>query len=230
MTEVKKVIADEDILNLLRREHSFLDRSGFRCFSVRSNEEALAVHRREGADLIVAGLDSPEMSGERLCSLIRGDSALRKVSLMIVCSSPSEFERCMACKANAFLSRPIQAPVFLQEMHRLLNIAARGSCRVPVAVAIEGTEKGTPFSGFLENISTTGMLFRSDAVLHEGDAVACTFSLPGSPRVRAEAEIVRLVEVVSEKARNLYGISFTDPESRLISAVVKFVSAHRQCP
>lgn len=226
---VLKIIADEHILKTVRKERSFLDRSEFTSFPVRSNEEALAIHRKEKANLIVAKLDSPEMSGEKLCSLIRDDRELRKVSLIIVCNSQSDFERCMACRANAFLANPIHPAVLLQEMHRLLNIAARGSCRVPIAVAIQGTRKETPFTGFLDNISTTGMLFRSDAVLYEGDTVTCTFSLPGSSKVAAEAEIVRLVEVVSETARNLYGLSFTDPDSRLISAIEKFVASHRDC-
>ena len=61
---MKKIILDEDIKAILEREQSFLDRSDVTIFSASTNEEILALHRTEKADLIIAKLDTGGMSGE----------------------------------------------------------------------------------------------------------------------------------------------------------------------
>ena len=68
------------------------------------------------------------------------------------------------------------------------------------------------------------MLFSSGAELFEGDTIACSFSLPGSGSTTAEAEIVRIIEKESKDKQNLYGISFTDPDNNLISAIEQFIT------
>ncbi len=91
---MKKVIIAKDVKGVLDEEKSFLSRSDLRIFTAASNEKALALHRSVKADLIVAKLNMPEMSGERLCSLIRDDEELRSVSLIIICSdADSDLER-----------------------------------------------------------------------------------------------------------------------------------------
>ena len=221
---MKKVIVTEDIIRILKKEQSFLDRSGFMLLPAGSNEDVLAVHKKEKADLIVASLDStPGISGENLCSIIREDPEMCAVSIIIVCSSESDSDRCMACKANAFLPS-VSSAILLQEMHRLLNIAARGSCRVPLKIKLEGKKTKVSFSGSIENISASGMLFSSGSALFEGDTIACSFSLQGSGSITAEAEIVRIIEKESKDKQNLYGISFTDPDNNLISAIEKFIT------
>ena len=93
---MKKIIIEADIYEALRKEQSFLNRSDIKTFTAVTNEEALAVHKAEKADLIVTKLDTPPMNGETLCSLIREDQALSGVSMLIVCSNtPSDHERCL---------------------------------------------------------------------------------------------------------------------------------------
>ena len=62
---MKKVIIAKDIKGVLDEEKSFLSRPDLRIFTAASNEKALALHRSVKADLIVAKLNMPEMSGER---------------------------------------------------------------------------------------------------------------------------------------------------------------------
>jgi len=225
---MKKVIVTENILKILRKEQSFLDRSGFMLLPAASNGDVLALHKKEKADLIVANLDSASMPGDKLCSLIREGLETRAVSIIIVCPSESDSDRCIACKANAFLSSPLNTVILLQEMHRLLNIAARGAYRTPIKIKMEGKKIKAPFSGSIENISTSGILFSSETELYEGDTIICSFSLPGAGSITTEAEIVRIIEKGSKDKQNLYGISFTDPDNNLISAIDRFVAGKNQ--
>lgn len=217
---MKKVIIADDIRVLIEKERSFLNRAGFKIFGAAANSEVLALHKAEKADLVIAKLDTPEMSGEILCSIIRDDNALRSVSIIIVSSgTPSDIERCLQCKANAYISSPVNIKVLLLEAQKLLHIAPRVDLRVPVSVKLNGEKKEKTFSGSIENMSTSGMLFESDFILFEGDVVRCSFSLPNASNISAAAEIVRVVEKENENGSNRYGIRFTKLSADALSNI-----------
>lgn len=220
MRPAKKVIIPEDVHAVFKREQSFLNRSGISTFTTVTNEEALDLHRSEKADLIVAYLELPGMKGETLCSLIRSSDELRKVSIILVCpGNAADDVRCLQCGANSFITFPIRSAVLLQEAYQLLNIAPRRSCRIPISVTMEGMSKGKPFEGLIENISASGILFRSAALLDEGDSIKCSFSLLGSAKMNVRAEIVRAVEKENDLDTYLYGVRFVGPGNDVTFAI-----------
>lgn len=228
LTPMKKVIISEDIWTILEKEQSFLSRSDIKMFAASSNEKALALHRAEKADLLIAKLDSPEMSGETLSSLIRSEKDLSRVSLIMVCAdTESDVKRCLRCNANAFITGPVDAVALLQEAYQLLNIAPRRSCRIPVGMKIQGTSKKVPFTAYAENISVSGMMFRTAAVFFEGDTITCSFSLFDSSRITANGEVVRIVETKAEPDNRHYGVKFIDLSTESYSAIEEFVG--REC-
>jgi DNA-binding response OmpR family regulator len=225
---MKKVIISQDIWTILEKEQSFLSRADVRMFAASSNENALSLHRAERADLLIAKLDSPEMNGETLSSLIRSEKELSKVSVIMVCAdTESDVKRCLTCNANAFITGPVNAAALLQEAYQLLNIAPRRSCRIPVGMKVQGTSKKIPFTAYAENISASGMMFRTAAVFFEGDMITCSFSLPDSARIAANGEIVRVVETITDPESRRYGVKFIDLSTDSYSAVEEFVS--REC-
>ena len=227
---MKKVIIAEDIKEILTKEQSFLNRRGIRTFTAPTNDKVLSLHRAEKADLIIAHLDAPGVSGEKLCSIIRDDKDLCSVSIIIVCSgTEANLERCVQCRANVFISAPISTAVLLQEAHQLLHIAPRTSCRISMSVKLEGRSKENPFIGSLVNVSTSGMLFRAAAILSEGDSIQCSFLLPDSTRITSNAEIVRVLGKESGQDAYCYGIRFTDPDIDVISAIAAIVEQECQC-
>jgi CheY-like chemotaxis protein len=221
---MKKVIVAKDISAMLAKGKSFLDRAGIKTFTAASNEKALAFHRAVKADLIIAKLNTPEMSGETLCSLIRDDDELRNVSLLIVSSdTDADLERCVQCRANAFISSPIDSEVLLQEAHKLLHVAPRAACRVPVRVKLYGKSKEKPFTGHTKNMSASGMLFGTAAALFEGDVITCFFDFPGFPQMCAEAEIVRVIGKEAGEDISWYGIRFVNVGADFVAAIKAFV-------
>jgi len=221
---MKKVIIAKDISALIEKEKSFLGRSDIKILKADTNSKALALHRAEKADLIIAKLDSPDMSGEKLCSLIRNDDELRRVSIMIICSaSEADSERCIKCDANAYMSIPINTAVLLQEAHHFLYIAPRESYRIPIKIKLEGKRNGSSFTGYSENISSSGMFFRSSAELFEGDTIICSFSL-GPRLITATAEIVRVLPKVPGLGAG-YGVSFVDIRPDAVSVIEEFAAS-----
>ena len=221
---MKRIIIAEDIKAILEEGQSFLNRADIRTFTVSANEQALALHRAEKADLIIVNLDSPEMSGEMLCSLIRDDKELCKVSIIIVSSNTeSDAKRFLQCRANAFITSPPDNPILLQKMHQLLNVAPRKSLRVPLSIQIHIVSKGKPFIAYTENISVSGMLLHSEALLFEGDTITCSFYLPDSTHITINAEVIRILEKETEHDTNCYGVKFIDLSIDISSAIEAFV-------
>ncbi len=222
---MKRVIISEDIHEVLRAEQSFLCRSDIKVVTAGSNPAALALHKTEKADLIIAKLDDRELSWEKLCSGIRRDDTLRCVSIIIVCSGDeSDLRRCVKCSANAFVTSPLNNAILLQEAYQLLHVAPRKSCRIKVKVKLEGTTKGRPFAAEAEDISTAGMLQRLSAELLEGDPLVVSFSFPGTGRLIATAEVVRVLP--KQKGRTPgYGISFIELGPAALSAIEALAAA-----
>jgi CheY-like chemotaxis protein len=191
---MKNVIIARDVYELLMPEQSFLSRADVRTRTAGSNSEALALHRAEKADLIIAYLDTEDISGEELCEKIRGDAGMRGVSILLVCAAQErEIDRCLECKANAYVTMPISTAILLQEAYRLLHIAPRKICRVPVKIRLVCATRGKRFTGMMESISTAGLFFRSSASIPEGATVNCTFALAGSRQMTVSGEVVRTV-------------------------------------
>jgi CheY-like chemotaxis protein len=221
---MKRVIIAEDIKKILEEEQNFLRRADVRTFAVSSNAQALALHRAQKADLIIVNLDSPEMGGEILCSLIREDKELRKVSIIILSShTESDAKRCLQCRANASFTSPPHSAILLETIHQLLHIAPRRSLRIPLSIQIDIVSKGRPFIAYSENISVSGMLLYSEAPLFKGDTITCSFYLPDLTHIKVNAEIVRILEKETEHDTNYYGIRFINAGTDCRSAIETFV-------
>ncbi len=221
---MKKVIIADEIYQLIEKEKSPFSRSDIKILRSVSNTEALNIHKTEDCDLIITGLDSPDISGEELCSVIRGDKELCKVSVIIACSDgKANIERCSACRANAFITTPIQMPVLLDRAAKLLDIHQREVFRGPLGVKVQGRYKNLSFLCFSENISASGMLFESEKMLERGDLIVCSFFFPNSKRVTAKAEVVRKAEKQAEFDSNRYGIKFINLEDDYKSIIEDFV-------
>ena len=226
---MKKILVTDDVTSLISKEKSFLDREGVKLLLVATNDDVLPVHRSEKANVIITSLKSLGIKSEELCSAIRSDDALRKVSIIMICQdNAADIERCAQCKANVVLTLPVDPAVLLEKVRQLLEISWRESYRVLVSVMIEGSNKDRPFFGRSGNISTTGILIESEKALAIGDQLMCSFFLPGSSQIKTNGEIVRIMKQVGGSKACQYGVRFSQiaPEAR--SAIEEFVEKKSQ--
>jgi DNA-binding response OmpR family regulator len=190
---VKKVLIVESLKSLLDQERTILTNGGFQTFTATSGEEAVAIHRTEKVDLILTRLDVQGIGGESLCSFIRKDDALKKVSLIVVCDNARrDLERSQECGANAVVTRPVDPEVLLQKVNQLIDIPQRAGMRVLIKVSPMGNQ---PFFCTSVNISTSGILLEVDRTISKAALVTCSFFIPGSDSISVDGEIVRVTEV-----------------------------------
>jgi CheY-like chemotaxis protein len=225
---MKKVLIAQDIYSLLDREETFLDRSDIKVFVALTNDELLNVHRAEQADLIITQLDMPGMATERICAVIREDSGLRGVSMILSCANtPRAIRAGSQCRANAVLLEPLHPLVLTLKAQQLLSIAAREMLRVAMTAQVDSKDSGDPFSCSTGNISVTGMLIATATCLAEGARLSCRFSLPGTGPIRASGKIIRITEPSHRDGSYQYGLMFTDVapgDKQLIADYVEVAS------
>jgi two-component system chemotaxis response regulator CheY len=218
-----KIIIADDLCNLLHQESSFLGRSDVKVFPAVSNDEVLRIARTEHVDLIITQINMPGMDSDQLYSLFRADRNLRSAAVIMVCTnSPGDIEKCARCGASNVILRPVNKQLLLARAQKFLALFTRESYRVSLSVAIDAVCRNQRFSCHSLDIGVTGMKIETEKSLTRGDRIVCSFALPESSRIVAEAEIVDVLQA-PRGAGNRYGIRFKKLAADAKQALQAFV-------
>ncbi|MFQ5585319.1 MAG: response regulator [Thermodesulfobacteriota bacterium] len=227
---MKKVLLVDDIRLFLEIEQTLLNRPDVTIFTATSGEEALRIHERENVDVILLDLLMPGMDGEKVCQYIRADDRLRNVSIIMVTTStaPEDIERCKKAGANDYVVKPINPTELLTKFQKYINIATRRDLRILARVDVAGTNDVESFIGNTVNISASGVLVECTQRLDLGDAVSCSFSLPGNTAtVTSTGEVVRAKEIDHSQHHIMrYGIRFIDIGEEDKNMIESFISRY----
>jgi hypothetical protein len=217
---MKKVLLTNDLKNLFFKKSSFLDRSDINVFSADTNAEVLKIHRMEKVDLIATNLDTPGIKSEVLFETIRNSTELQKVSTILICSDTlTNRERSKQCHTNAVFTMPVDITLLHLKMHQLLDIAPRKSYRASLAVAIQGKFQDSPLPFWTENISSTGILIKTEEPLSKGDGIFFSFFLQDGNHISGYGEIKRVIMPHATPGEFFYGIKFTNIDPGVQSSI-----------
>jgi DNA-binding response OmpR family regulator len=219
---MKKIIIIDSLRDFIDQHAGLIAGYDNKIFYIKSGHEALEIHRKERADLLIITPDFPDMTCEELCHIIRGDDVLKRISILLVCSKePSDIERCVRCGASDYLTQPLAPAVFLWKVTRLLNVSERTSYRVVVKV----TRNDIPYAAHIfcssKNISSSGVLLETDHVFNIGEKLTCSFFLPNSIRIVTEGQVMRFQN--EENGLIEYGVRFVDPSTSVELQIASFV-------
>jgi len=190
--------------------------------SAASAAEALELHRAAHADLIVTDLDLADSTAERLCEVLRGSEALRNVSILVACGpGEADTRRAASCRANGYVAQPLDAEELAVRMTRLMAVSSRAHYRVLTQVTTGKPSGERSFFCKSENVSAAGMLIETSEALSVGQALGCSFYLPGRLRLVAQGSVVRQSSSSAEGHR--FGIRFVDLSRRDSEALERFV-------
>ena len=198
-----KILIVNNQPNFLERNEGLLNRIGFRIYTATSALEALQIHRRHRVKLIIAMLDMPEMGGDLLCSLIRQDPLLRKVSILLICQpTPGQIERASSCGANAWICKPLQPGLLLQEVGKMISIPTRTDHRA----SVHGVVRCKLFSGISRNISVSGVLCETDVEIDPEEIIIDLSVSINSREIVADGKVARSVKLPNGLYN--YGVQF----------------------
>jgi two-component system chemotaxis response regulator CheY len=75
-------------------------------------------------DIILTDINMPIMDGLKLVARVRSDEALSKIPIVIITTEggTEDRQRALALGANAYITKPIQAPVVIATVKELLGL------------------------------------------------------------------------------------------------------------
>ncbi len=191
-----------------------------------SNEGALNMHRKQRADLIMTELYGSGMKGLQLCSTIREDPDLRKVSTIVFCrDNDIELTEGLQCRANAVMTLPVDSGFLRRTVQQLLMIPARADYRGSFIARCARLSGRSFIDCEVENISVTGMLIEADAVLKKGDRLNCSLKLPPAVSLETQAEVIRTVKTTADQ--RLYGLRFSHLSPSARRAIETLIQQNR---
>jgi hypothetical protein len=105
----------------------------------------------------------------------------------------------------------------------------RVSCRIPTDLTVQVKDQVhiRKYDAAVLNISSGGVLIRSDAPFDFSTTVEFSFSLPGEPQHNALGQVVHIAD--SDDSKNfpqmhLYGIRLISPDPSLVRSINRFVT------
>ncbi len=224
---MKKILVVENLFAITERTASLMDRSELTVLSASSAGEALQMHRAEKADMVIVDLNVPDMTAESFCAALRRDETTRTTSILIACRDvAAEIDRALRCKANDYITKPIDLDLLVQKAGQLLNISQRKSCRVLLKISVDGKTTGAPFFCTSQNISATGMLIKTEKLLSKDEHISCSFYLPGSERIVADAMVIRALQDADGTWQ--YGIQFNNLSPLYRTAIETFINGREK--
>jgi len=223
---MKKALIAIDLIGLYMKKEGFFDRADIKVLTAASNDAFLKIHGQEKVDLIVTRIDMHgSITSEKLFEIIRQSGELKKVSIVMIREdTPEHRERSKNCSANAVFIKPVDIDLLHDKMCQLLNVAPRHAYReVLHIVDIEGKFGDRAFFGHGENISSNGMLLKTEDIFTIGDQIYFSFFLPDGIRVRVRGEVMRLIKQAPTLHVCRYGVRFTDITPQNKSAIEMYV-------
>jgi len=218
---MKKIIIAEPVLHSIGKSHTLFGRGGITMHPARTSEEILEAHRKDKADLIVTDIALPVMGGAELFSVIRGDAALKEVSLIMVCDGTEPARKlCLQAGANTILTKPVDPFELFSRISELLVIPQRQNMRALLQVSVAGKEGGKSFRGLSHNISISGMLLEAEQELRKGDRITCPVGIAGR-EIAVEGEIVRVEKTSTGRYR--CGVKFYNLDTKSLILIEQFV-------
>jgi len=227
----KKVLLVDSKESMFHGKLDLLDREVLDVLSADSGDEAMDLHRKEKADVIVLGHDLPDMTPLDFCKQVRADEELKDVSIIAGLKNTADMavKRFSDAGANVCVKTPVDTEEFITALARLLSIPLRQAIRVMVKLKVEAKD-GSDFTiASTVNLSSTGMLIECENELEWGDRVEASFYLPaekGFNKMTVHSMVVR-----NEKGRfeglKGYGLEFTEFAEGSPAMIDKYVQDKR---
>ena len=122
----KTVLVVDDEKNIRRTLQLVLEGEGYHVLASETAEQALAILANPDipVDLALFDVKLPDMSGLEALERIRRDEAMKETPIIVITTegSTEDRQRAMALGANAYITKPIQAPQVIQKVKELLKL------------------------------------------------------------------------------------------------------------
>ena len=232
--ERKTILLADDSLFFRTKLSTILEAAGHSVLVARNGKEVMDILSNESTsiDLLILDLQMPEVDGFTVLSWLRDRGYLGRFPVLAVTGvyeSAEVLQKLKAAGADGLMTKGFSPEQVLYRVHQLLF---SGSCsqkkvtdRVPISVPVDFTVGDRTYTGFLLNISPTGLFLHTPEELLPGTLLTLRFRLPNGKRLIELQGVVRWT-THSNPEKHLFagaGVMFSrisDEDHRLIKSFV----------
>ncbi len=226
-----KILLVDDMRNFLDLEVSFLRRAESKVITAKDGAEALKLAKIERPDIILLDLEMPKMNGIECCRIIKSDSSLKKIPVVMVTSTDRRGE---ALKAGCddFVRKPINESAFLEEVKKFVEIKVRKEERYDISIEVKYEYKDRAVSVYSKDLSYSGLSIITKDLIPLNTILSLALSLPQHPASnngktephRYKAKVMRTFkEETDDHMINGIGLEFVDATSKSLAALKTFI-------
>jgi uncharacterized protein (TIGR02266 family) len=184
----------------------------------------------DGFDLIMLDLQMPEVDGFAVLAWINDNNLAGKFPVLAVTGvyEPSQvLDRLKDLGAAGLMTKAFSPEQVMHRVNRLLfpEKVVRGEPRVPISIPVDFTSDATSYTGYLLNLSSTGLFLHAKQELPVDAIISLKFSLPGYDSIITVSGVVMWCTYLSGE-ENLFGgagIQFRDLSPSNQEALRQFV-------
>ena len=117
---IPRVLVVDDDLSILKFVRANLEARGYQVLRAIEGEEAIRIAEQEKPDLLILDIVMPGMDGFEVCRKIRKWSSV-PIIMLSAREGENDREKCEACGANDYLTKPFVLKELLALVKTLLN-------------------------------------------------------------------------------------------------------------
>lgn len=208
---------------------SFVRRPGFELVAEPSGHAIEERSREGGADLVVAEMQLPDMTGADLCRRLRAGERTSTTPILLI-GLPSEREEAEAAGADVFLTTPWSRSQLLSAIRTLFPVPERSAERLAISLKILCGADEAGYVAFTRDLSANGLFIKGASPASLGERLRLRLHLPGEPTVSdldLDAEVVRRVAPTGEPGKVPgIGVRFLDLPLERRLPLTRFVREH----
>ena len=184
-TGKKTLLIVDDVELFIQLQISHLGRQRFDIHTARNGSDGLDLARSLKPDLVLLDLLMPDMNGDQVCRILKGDPETSSIPVLLVSSGSREYSRSIidSCGCDGLIYKPVRRDLLLSVVENLLKtnhrIFGRVDVTIPCSVVLEKKEH----NGTIRSLSTNGVFIEFDQKVIRGDMLTLTFTLPVIDRV-----------------------------------------------
>ncbi|MCD8521819.1 MAG: Hpt domain-containing protein [Saccharospirillaceae bacterium] len=118
-----RILVVDDSVTVRKVTSRLLERNGMEVFTAKDGVDAMATLQDHKPDLMLLDIEMPRMDGFEVASLVRHDSRLKDIPIIMITSRTGDKhrDRAMAIGVNEYMGKPFQEDALLSTMNRLLG-------------------------------------------------------------------------------------------------------------
>lgn len=121
--QAKRILVVDDSVTVRKVTTRLLERNGFEVFTAKDGVDAIATLQDHIPDLMLLDIEMPRMDGFEVASIVRHDSRLKNIPIIMITSRTGDKHRNRAFSigVNEYLGKPFQEETLLTNIEKLLT-------------------------------------------------------------------------------------------------------------